>query len=56
MTEQGDLFAPSQAGQAQSDVERSLLADLLERSRLYHTSWSMNQGTYTWGTWGRTST
>ncbi|HYN79111.1 MAG TPA: hypothetical protein VES73_15115 [Lamprocystis sp. (in: g-proteobacteria)] len=38
MTEQGDLFGPSQAGQAQSEVERSLLADLLERSRLYHTS------------------
>jgi len=38
MTEQGDLSGPSQAGQAQSDVERSLLSDLLERSRLYHTS------------------
>jgi hypothetical protein len=38
MTEQGDLFGPSQAGQAPSDVERSLLSDLLERSRLYHTS------------------
>ncbi len=38
MTEQGDLSGPSQAGHAQSDVERSLLSDLLERSRLYHTS------------------
>ncbi len=38
MTEQGNFAGPGQPDQAQSDAERSLLADLLERSRLYLTS------------------
>lgn len=38
MTAQGKHPDPDQSGQGQSAVERSLLSDLLERSRLYHTS------------------
>ena len=38
MTEQGKHPGSDQSGRGQTDVERSLLADLLERSRLYHTS------------------
>jgi len=38
MTEQGKHPGPDQSGQGQTEVERSLLADLLERSRLYRTS------------------
>ena len=38
MTEQGKNPGPDPSGPEPTEVERSLLADLLERSRLYHTS------------------
>ena len=37
MTEQGKNPGPDPSGPEPTEVERSLLADLLERSRLYHT-------------------